>query len=77
MQAAFTVLQDVWGFFNVPMPCVGFTFGDFLLGYFVVSVSLHILKPLLGIGASASDAIGRIGRNSRIRSNRSNVRKSE
>lgn len=46
-------LADCWRMFQeVQVPVLNISFADLYLGVFVVSISIIILRPLLGIGGS-------------------------
>lgn len=67
-----TFFADIWRLFSsVPVPGLGISFAQLWIGVFVVAVSISILRPLLGIGASAVKNIAGVGKrslNSRRRS---------
>ena len=50
MQGAIHALQCAWQFFSVEHPALGISYGDIIIGIFVVNFSIMILRPLLGIG---------------------------
>lgn len=46
-------LSAVWGLFSIESPLFGLSFGAITVGTFLVSITLRILWPLLGLGGSA------------------------
>lgn len=60
------IFGSIWdGMSTITVPLLNIPVTDFLLGMFVVGVSIGILFPLLGIGGGISNAIGRVGRSVR------------
>lgn len=64
MSVIASVLQMVWGFFQVEMPLLGISYGTFTIGLFVVHLSISLLFPLLGIGGDVASSVGSGIRNS-------------
>lgn len=53
IQLVTTFLAGIWDLFEqTSVPGLNLSFAQLYLGVFVVSVSIMILRPLLGIGAS-------------------------
>lgn len=65
MSSVFQVLSQIWGFFGIEYPGSGLTFGEILIGSWIVVFALGLLRPILGIGGSlANSALGRGRRSS-------------
>ena len=58
--------RSIWQLFALVHPLLGVSFGTILLGFFVASLSLRILVPLLGIGASVGRGFVSWGRRARF-----------
>lgn len=59
-------LRSVWDIFSIEEPHLGISFGSIYLGVFVVSLSLKILLPILGIGGRAVRGLGKRSSSSRV-----------
>lgn len=56
---------SIWRLFDeIDVPGLGISFSELWLGAFVVCISIVILRPLLGIGGSASRIVTGIGKRS-------------
>ena len=62
--------SSIWQLFEeVTVPLINITFAQLWIGVFVVSISISILRPLLGIGAGAVNNISK-GLNNRYNRNK-------
>lgn len=60
MSEVLQFFRSLWDIFEeVQVPLLNISFSQLYLGAFVVSVSIAILRPLLGIGAGAVNNISR------------------
>lgn len=72
-----SLLASIWSFFTeVDVPLLGISFAALYLGVFIVSISLTLLSPLLGIGQYGGSILYRNAR-SRWRSDQARRRKYE
>lgn len=70
--------RQLWRIFDeVQVPALNISFAQLWIGVFVVAVSISILRPLLGIGASAARSIIGVGKRSISNSRRRGSRSSE
>lgn len=59
MNALGSILALGWEFFALPVPVLGISFAALYVGVFVVSLSISLLVPLLGVGRGAVNSVSR------------------